>query len=835
MLTCVPTAYSHLVRNDITAFISGLRSALQANLVYLNSLASPDTDMFAAAARTNTAGEKPFPSAEAQDFAAKMEGLSATVAKFSTNLPFAKREVAIGRIGPDDLQNIFRLMRECTVPAIGLSCMPAIFEHTSEDAGWDRSRSFAHISLEDAADDAEKARIEAINEWHELLRLLREPFATITGVIDEGLEHVSLTLNLSKKHSKDTDDSEANGDDPKPGDKAFSEYYYRRADDFQKSKQLMLRGFCHVHEIELPEDFFTDPSKHDFEAPAWMNESTFSPARRALRRQLMIVLYIEFLLYSISRRVYDLMQCADELRDSNKMSQRRLIVPGLKRLRKWAFSSLFLEQDMDAEDEADVQGASTHVRLGDAYRERRNPEHLPPQNSWERSTDAFRRAGHFFNTPASKFGFRVAVATMSIAVINYLRDTQVFFTQQRLFWAQIMTSIAMSPSAGQSLRTLILRIVGTVIAMLLSYIAFYIVDGKTAGILVFYFLFLHVGMWIVVTRPPLAPIGMIAQVTLTLILGYELQVRKIGIQQATANGQQYYDVWLLGLTRLATVVAGLFVAYCFSVFPYPITEHSQLRKNTGSALYLLANYYSVVHETIQLRLAGVHGDMSDKNDPGRKLEKMRHKIFSKCHIIISGLRTQSGFVKFDIPLGGKFPLQQYQQLLSTLQSSLNFMALISVASVPFYELNIAGGEDHGSEWLVKFRQIIGEAKLTTQTVTTLLSLLSSSITSGNPLPPYVRVPAPYQLSERLDKIDKDLLSIRHIAEPGYASFAVIQLGTKSLLDDLNKLLDGVRELVGELDFSFHVVTTADKAMEESEETLTYSRTRSNTQKGNKTD
>lgn len=158
-----------------------------------------------------------------------------------------------------------------------------------------------------------------------------------------------------------------------------------------------------------------------------------------------------------------------------------------------------------------------------------------------------------------------------------------------------MTSIAMSPTAGQSLRAFILRTIGTVIAMILSYIAYYIVDGQTAGVLVFYFLFLHVGMWIVVTRPSLAPVGMIAQVTLTLILGYELQVRKIGVQQATANGQAYYDVWLLGLVRLATVVAGLFNAFIWTIFPYPITEHSQFRKNLGSALYLLANYYSVRH------------------------------------------------------------------------------------------------------------------------------------------------------------------------------------------------------------------------------------------------
>lgn len=248
---------------------------------------------------------------------------------------------------------------------------------------------------------------------------------------------------------------------------------------------------------------------------------------------------------------------------------------------------------MDADDEPDINGTDTNVRLGDAFRRRRDPEHLPPQNAWERFTDQFRQIAHFFKSPASKFGFRVAVATMSIAVINCLRDTQIFFTQQRLFWAQIMTSIAMSPSAGQSLRAFMLRTFGTIIAMALSYIAYYIVDGKTAGVLVFYFLFLHIGMWILIRWPALAPVGIIAQVTITLILGYELQVRKIGIELATSNGQKYYNVWLLGLTRLATVTAGFFVAWIFTIFPYPITEHSQFRKNFGSALYLLANYYSV--------------------------------------------------------------------------------------------------------------------------------------------------------------------------------------------------------------------------------------------------
>ena len=151
----------------------------------------------------------------------------------------------------------------------------------------------------------------------------------------------------------------------------------------------------------------------------------------------------------------------------------------------------------------------------------------------------------------------------------------------------------MSPSAGQSLRTLFLRIAGTFLAFVLSLIAYYIVDGETAGVIIFFFLFLHVGIYIMLKHPAIAPMGVITQVTVALILGYELQVRKLGVQVATSNGQAFYPVWELGLIRVATVAGGLFLAWIWTIFPYPITEHSQLRQNLGSTLYLVANYYSV--------------------------------------------------------------------------------------------------------------------------------------------------------------------------------------------------------------------------------------------------
>ena len=45
--------------------------------------------------------------------------------------------------------------------------------------------------------------------------------------------------------------------------------------------------------------------------------------------------------------------------------------------------------------------------------------------------------------------------------------------------------------------------------------------------------------------------------------------------------------------------------------------------------------------------------------------------------------------------------------------------------------------------------------------------------NSSPLPPYLKAPTSYQLTGKLEKIDPTILSISHIAEPGYAAFVSI--------------------------------------------------------------
>ncbi|KAI5275458.1 hypothetical protein E4T47_01489 [Aureobasidium subglaciale] len=819
-LVIFPMTMRGVVFKEFTGYIMLLRKMTKANLTYLHSL--EETDMFFGRSDTNIP-EKPKRTTEAQAIKDTLAGLAALHGKLSVDLTFAKREVAVGRLGPDDLQEIFKRLRGLMLPIIGLSSVIDVFERIAEDRNWNHPAPAKPI--EELDDPNERSRMEAVADWHAIFRTMREPFARIVGDIDEGFEHVLITLQLIKPPKREID-AESEGDRPHPGDKEFQDYHFKRVDDYHSQKRNLLRRWCELRGFSLPDDFFKNAQTAEFTAPEWYHNVKNNDERQKYRARLFIVLYVDYLLDSIAMTVHEFVKYADAKVESGNLGRKRLIVPGVKRLRKWVKSAYSRKQDAYTDEQHGMNedgNRSSNVYLGDAYSKRKDPEHLPPSNAWERFGDRIRGVAHFLRSPASSFGFRAACATMCLAIVAYLHDTQTFYVRQRLFWAQIMVGMSMSPSAGQSLFSFVLRLVGTFAAMVTSFIIWYIVDGHTAGVLVFFWFFVAWGFFIVLKFPRFVPVGMIYSVTNTLIIGYELQVRKIGVAASESNGQAYYPIYELAPYRLATVAAGIFVAWVWTVFPYPISEHSELRRNLGSSLYLLANYYSVVVETVKIRVRGDDfqdlGSFSDKDHPAKKLEKIRQTVFSKSVLLLQGLRTHSGFIKYDVPIGGRFPRQNYDRIIARIQDILNFASLLSYASQTFSDMRNADKDGSESQWLNDFRRLVTEADITSKESTTLLSLLSASVASGQPLPPYLQHPEPYRLSAKLESLDASILSVRHMAEPGFAAFAVMQISTKCIGDDIKALLADIKELVGELDFSFHVVSTKDASSNESQDTL----------------
>ena len=55
-----------------------------------------------------------------------------------------------------------------------------------------------------------------------------------------------------------------------------------------------------------------------------------------------------------------------------------------------------------------------------------------------------------------------------------------------------------------------------------------------------------------------------------------------------------------------------------------------------------------------------------------------------------------------------------------------------------------------------------------------------------PLPPHLELPEPFAFARRLQQMDKDILSVRHLAEPEYSGFAVMQVVGRNVTGDVGE-------------------------------------------------
>jgi hypothetical protein len=481
--------------------------------------------------------------------------------------------------------------------------------------------------------------------------------------MDEGLEHAGLLLELiPKPKKKKSADIEEKGADPKPGDPEFFNFLNKKIEDFYGKRGEGLKAWAKQKGLSQ-EQFDTVRS------PLEGQEYTPTEAQhRRDQQQLYLILYLENLLYSTAFAISQLVKFADKKVEEGKLKKNRLLVPGKRRIKKWIVSLGKEDSNVDHESPDSLEAGNNTVYMGSGFSPQKDPEHLPPETAWQHFGNGIRTIPRFLGSTESAFGFRVACATLTVGIVAFLKDTQTFFMEQRLVWAMIIIAIGMSMTSGQSMFGFFGRVAGTTASMVFSIIIWYIVDQKTPGVIVMLWFFIFLEMYFFIKFPRFISIFLVCIITQVLIIGYELQVRKIGIAAATAAGQPYYPTYELAPYRLACVAGGSFIAFIWTIFPYPLSDRSWMRKDLGSTLYLLANYYSVVHSTVRARLHDTEGDMEMKTSPGRQLEKARHKIFGKLMLLLPSLKQHAEWQKWELTIGGKFPRVCFQS--SIVRSSL---------------------------------------------------------------------------------------------------------------------------------------------------------------------
>jgi hypothetical protein len=286
-----PVTCRKIVFKEFAGYLGALQGGLKAHQALLSSLQDPEK--LAALVVTETEGnDAQVP--EALAVKAAISAITALHGKLQGDLPFAKREIAFGKLDADDLKEMNKLIRNIMLPTAGLAAVLDVFERIAATHGWTQAHLQDGLEPEDAED-----RRRTLLEWSKNMEAVHSPFESIIEVMVEGLEHVALQLQLKKsakpkktgsKNEQPVDDVEAEAVATRPGDKEFAKYLEQKIQIFHNGKQQSIREWCDRHGIHLDADFFEHPHTAEFsEGPEVQHHGE---RHERNQRQLYLLLYV---------------------------------------------------------------------------------------------------------------------------------------------------------------------------------------------------------------------------------------------------------------------------------------------------------------------------------------------------------------------------------------------------------------------------------------------------------------------------------------------------------------------------------------------------------------
>jgi hypothetical protein len=412
--------------------------------------------------------------------------------KLREDVTFAKREIAVGHFRETDIHEFYELIVHITYPISGLSGIAEIAELMQECYPVDAvTASSSANSPSQAALDVEQ------QDWWDLIRSLTISFDGVITILDESILHILILLRIvpGAKKGKGTDangDAEKGDSPPKAGDPGFGNYLEQQIKELRGirtadvQKWAAERGLNSVFQSAAKNNMNSAGSKHATMDPAAIERGLFASKR------LHVVFYMEYLLYSVSLAILDLVRFAEQKSQDSTFTRIRLVLPALKTLIKWGKGLIDGDEANNEENFDQLASNAPTVYLGDSFRRAKDPEHLPPKNQIQAWGDHLRAVPRALGSAPVAFGVRVTIAVMSIGILAYLEKTHEFFIKQRVVWCLVMVSFGMSPTTGSAVFSLFWSLVFTALGMVGAFINWYIADQKTPAVIVIFFLMLQI-------------------------------------------------------------------------------------------------------------------------------------------------------------------------------------------------------------------------------------------------------------------------------------------------------------------------------------------------------
>lgn len=273
----------------------------------------------------------------------------------------------------------------------------------------------------------------------------------------------------------------------------------------------------------------------------------------------------------------------------------------------------------------------------------------------------------------------------------------------------------------------------------------------------------------VVKFPKFTPIWIVATIAAIVMTANELQVRQLGEAVVMQLGQAVYEPYIIFPYRLAIVVLGVLVAYFWTIFPYPVSEHSELREDLAKSICTLANYNTCTQQVIVGRLFGRFGEGEDQNKSSIRLHHTLRRLFRQNQGLLATARLSYQFLDWEFSLGGRFPQKTYGKILSILERLGSYMMVTSYVSQTLGP----------SPWWMSDETGTVQSHLTPREITTRMIMLYSALGQAHSLPP--------GLGELRMPDLSDFLGRRVPTEEGFAAAALLHSVNWFMIRDLNSL------------------------------------------------
>lgn len=167
-------------------------------------------------------------------------------------------------------------------------------------------------------------------------------------------------------------------------------------------------------------------------------------------------------------------------------------------------------------------------------------------------------------------------------------------------------------------------------------------------------------------------------------------------------------------------------------------------------------------------------DIESETSPGYRLLKARRKIFGKVMRLMSSMESRVVWQRWEPAIGGRFPVETYQEMIMRSARILNYLTLMSYALTQpprthetendsddeQAEDRATGASDaeadaQDNRWWRALAEVLPKVEPTHHTILSTLTLLSNSMLSGQSLPPFLPLPRPYETTQRLMQLPKD--------------------------------------------------------------------------------